>query len=265
MKAGKPPKFLADELRPLAFCYAPSLMALEALKARRSINDNQARTLLSLARPDFSSTTRNRSPVARHYLEILGVEALSDLRESEAESNGVCEAFGRDRSRQLLRKTATEAALRKELRMCPTFLHLATHGIAPDTSALGTAEEALPRNVKEASPEEINAAPCGNVALALAMPAERPLKQDQDGFLELSEIYGLRLGNCELVALSSCSTNVGLRQPLEMGATLSRAFLSAGARRVVASQWPVPDKSTAELIGATLPRDCGSRASGQNL
>ena len=66
--------------------------------------------------------------------------------------------------------------------------------------------------------------------------------------LELSEIYGLRLGKCELVALSACSTNVGLRQPLEMGATLSRAFLSAGAWRVVASQWPVPDKSTAELM-----------------
>ena len=90
-------------------------MVLEALKARRSTTDNQVRTLLSLARPDFSNTTRNRSLVARHYLEILGVEALSDLRESEAESNGVCEAFGRDRSRQLLRNTATEAALRKEL------------------------------------------------------------------------------------------------------------------------------------------------------
>jgi CHAT domain-containing protein len=31
---------------------------------------------------------------------------------------------------------------------------------------------------------------------------------------------------------------------------MARAFLAAGARRVVCSQWDVDDESTAELIGA---------------
>jgi CHAT domain-containing protein len=50
--------------------------------------------------------------------------------------------------------------------------------------------------------------------------------------------------------LSACVTNVGPQQPLEAGVTLASGFLSAGARRVVASHWSVDDQSTAELMEA---------------
>jgi CHAT domain-containing protein len=48
--------------------------------------------------------------------------------------------------------------------------------------------------------------------------------------------------------LSACVTHVGPQPPLEAGVTLASAFLTAGARRVVASQWSVADESTAVLM-----------------
>jgi CHAT domain-containing protein len=42
---------------------------------------------------------------------------------------------------------------------------------------------------------------------------------------------------------------VGPQRPLEAGVTLAGGFLTAGARRVVASHWSVDDRSTAELMG----------------
>jgi CHAT domain-containing protein len=88
-------------------------------------------------------------------------------------------------------------------------------------------------------------------ALALTPPENfQTATTENDGFLSLFEIYGLPLKNCELVVLSACQTNVGPDRPLEAGSTMARAFLAAGARRVVCSHWDVDDESTAELIGA---------------
>lgn len=66
----------------------------------------------------------------------------------------------------------------------------------------------------------------------------------EDGFLTLSEIYGLKL-NADLVTLSACKTGLGLRVSGEGVIGLSRAFMIAGARSVLVSLWEVADESTA--------------------
>ena len=71
---------------------------------------------------------------------------------------------------------------------------------------------------------------------------------EDDGFLRLHEIYGLRL-DADLAVLSACASNAGRVVAGEGVFALSRGFLVAGARRVVASQWPVDDASTAALMG----------------
>ncbi len=71
---------------------------------------------------------------------------------------------------------------------------------------------------------------------------------DDDGVLNLQEVYALPLGGCELAVLSACQSNLGPNRNLEAGSTLTRAFLSAGARRVVASLWSVADDSTRLLM-----------------
>jgi CHAT domain-containing protein len=58
----------------------------------------------------------------------------------------------------------------------------------------------------------------------------------------------LSLPDCELMVLSSCETKVGVDRPLEAGSTLARAFLAAGVRDVVCSQWSVDDAASAALV-----------------
>lgn len=53
----------------------------------------------------------------------------------------------------------------------------------------------------------------------------------------------------ELVVLSACETARGESSKNEVAAGLARAFLGGGARRVIATLWPVNDLATATLMG----------------
>jgi CHAT domain-containing protein len=79
--------------------------------------------------------------------------------------------------------------------------------------------------------------------------------------LHVNEICALDFRRCELAALSACSTSVDLAmvnerprdretylRQLDTGNSLARAFLVAGAARVVASFWDVEDKATCDLM-----------------
>lgn len=71
--------------------------------------------------------------------------------------------------------------------------------------------------------------------------------RQQNGFLQLHQIYNLRLP-AEMVVLSACETGVGRRMRGEGLNGISRGFMYAGARRVVASLWKVNDDSTSQLM-----------------
>jgi CHAT domain-containing protein len=71
--------------------------------------------------------------------------------------------------------------------------------------------------------------------------------RDQDGFLRVQDVYNLRLP-AELVVLSGCQTAAGRAVPGEGPMGLARGFMYAGARRVVASLWPVDEAPTAQLM-----------------
>jgi CHAT domain-containing protein len=81
--------------------------------------------------------------------------------------------------------------------------------------------------------------------VVLSLIYERGVKQD--GFLRLHDIYGLRLA-ADLVVLSGCQTALGKEIRGEGLIGLTRGFMYAGARAVVASLWQVDDESTAELM-----------------
>jgi CHAT domain-containing protein len=69
----------------------------------------------------------------------------------------------------------------------------------------------------------------------------------QEGYLRLTDIYELSLP-VDLVVLSACRTALGKRVRGEGLIGLTRAFMSAGAARVIASLWRVDDTATAELM-----------------
>jgi len=122
------------------------------------------------------------------------------------------------------------------------YLHLATHGL------MGSAERPY------------------DASLALTQPQE-PTPEDI-GFLRLQDLiskWAGRLNECELVVLSACDTQRGVRQG-DSVMSLPLGFFFAGAPTVVASLWKVDDTATALLMqrfyenlvgsshGATQPR-----------
>jgi CHAT domain-containing protein/tetratricopeptide (TPR) repeat protein len=71
--------------------------------------------------------------------------------------------------------------------------------------------------------------------------------RDQNGFLAAPEVFNLKLG-ADLVVLSGCRTGWGREVKGEGLVGLTRAFMYAGAPRVLASLWKVDDAATAELM-----------------
>jgi len=69
----------------------------------------------------------------------------------------------------------------------------------------------------------------------------------RNGYLRLHDIYNMRL-NADLVVLSGCDTALGKEIKGEGLIGLTRAFMYAGAPRIVASLWQVSDLATAELM-----------------
>jgi CHAT domain-containing protein/tetratricopeptide (TPR) repeat protein len=118
----------------------------------------------------------------------------------------------------LVGKDATEEGLRDALKKKPRWhaVHLACHGL---------------------------------------VDAERPMLSslaltpagDDDGFLTALEIFRMKLP-ADLVVLSACETGKGKVVKAEGIVGLTRAFMFAGAPRVLVSMWKVDDQVTAALM-----------------
>src|SRR5262249_22654275 len=85
--------------------------------------------------------------------------------------------------------------------------------------------------------------------------AQRPLESKLmlaagragSGELRVAELYGLTL-NADLVTLSACETGLGRITDGGDVIGMTRGFLYAGGRSVVASLWPVADEATLQLM-----------------
>jgi CHAT domain-containing protein len=116
-------------------------------------------------------------------------------------------------------------------------LHFATHAVVlderPQASFLALS---TPWSSKESRPSSST-----NAAAVLSLdPA--------DGRLTADEVYGLSL-EADLVVLSACRTGLGALSGDGM-IGLTRAFLVAGSRSIVASLWDVADEPAAQLMPA---------------
>jgi CHAT domain-containing protein len=128
------------------------------------------------------------------------------------------DAITRDGDLRLLGADATEDGLRKALARAGGWrsVHLACHGI-----------------VHERNP-------------ALSALALAPAK-GHDGFLTALEITAMTM-DTDLAVLSACDTGRGRHLAGEGLLGLARAFMAAGARRVLVSLWPVDDEATRALM-----------------
>jgi tetratricopeptide (TPR) repeat protein len=225
---GDDPKFVLDVAPPIQ--YAPSATLLFNLWQRDAVTSLKGQTVLSVGDPkymaqaatSFRDLATARSADSRY---ARGGGSLPRLPHSGTESRWVCQVLkkaGCD-CRQLTGGKATEA------QVCAAaggarIVHFACHGLVDQKY--------------------------GNFfgALALAPSGGTAYNAADDGFLTLPEIYALNLTGCELAILSACETNYGPQQKGEGLWALSRGFLAAGSRRVVASNWLVDDEAAASLV-----------------
>ncbi|WP_181391976.1 CHAT domain-containing protein [Deinococcus irradiatisoli] len=114
----------------------------------------------------------------------------------------------------------------------PSVLHLATHGFFLSSPQQ---REQLPN-------------PLLRVGLALTGAQKAMTGSSAEGLLSGLELAGLSLDGTELVVLSACETALGDAVAGEGVAGLNQAFLTAGARRVILSQWQVLDAETGTLM-----------------
>ena len=104
------------------------------------------------------------------------------------------------------------------------YVHFATHGLLDDRNPLYS-----------------------GLALAPPTPAERAEEDGLDDLLQVYELFALKL-SAELVVCSACQTGQGEIRAGEGLVGMSRALFFAGARCVVVSLWPVPDRPTQRLM-----------------
>ena len=137
------------------------------------------------------------------------------------------------------------------LKAAPRGENLSALGLAANRMAVLSPTLGQYRYLHFATHGYLDAERPGLSALLLSMLDER--NQPTDGFLRVNDIYNLKLP-AELVVLSACQTGLGKEVRGEGLLGLTRAFLYAGAARVVVSLWSVNDRATADLMAGLYRR-----------
>jgi CHAT domain-containing protein len=102
----------------------------------------------------------------------------------------------------------------------------------------------------------------GGFGALLLAPAGDDLSTE---YLTAHEIAGLNLNGMKLVVLAACSSGVGEHAGVVSLDSLTRAFLEAGASRVIAANWDVDSAYTAELMTAFYDRLAAGQKPGEAL
>jgi CHAT domain-containing protein len=188
--------------------YYPSGTLLTLARLRQASREAHKHPLLAFGDPDYAGTGFSRLENSRQ--EILQIADLLGIKRSSPHvrlDERACKSALKD-----LNRSGELAAYR--------YLHFATHGVlSADASGVG------------------------QPALVLSRSAD----DEEDGFLTMDEVFGLRLA-ADLVVLSACATGLGERVPGEGVIGLTRAFFHAGTRSAVVSLWSVADASTSAFM-----------------
>jgi CHAT domain-containing protein/Tfp pilus assembly protein PilF len=227
VEAGEPCRYLLDVGPPIF--YGPSATVLYNLTTRMASKPTEREPVLTVGNPTYGPIdvasgellALSRATGQSGYRSAGG--KLTALPNTEKEVQWIVECFRKAGMSSLAlqgdQATKAQVVSQAEGRW---LVHLACHGMTDQTY--------------------------GNFYGALALTPVDPKDPANDGFLTLAEICEMDLKGCELAVLSACETNYGPQQQGEGVWALSRGFLVAGARRVVASNWLVDDAAAANLV-----------------
>ena len=189
-------------------------------------DESDARTLAPGSRPLRTRSRSNEAPSSPLLRAVRSVgfdkpgRSIPRLPFSRDEAAAIAAAAG-PHSVQALDFKASLQTLRTTDLSKYRYIHFATHGL-----------------LNSEHPE------LSGIVLSLV----NEKGQRVDGFLQLQEIYNLKL-SADLVVLSACQTALGKDVNGEGLIGLTRGFMYAGAKSVVGSLWKVDDSATAALMG----------------
>ncbi len=193
---------------------AASMSVLSELKRSPDLRPSET-DLIAFGDPIYPDA----NDVDEGRFDPLRGRQLSSLPSSRREVLDIANLF-QDRAQVFLGREAREEKV-KSIPANTRFVHFASHGILDPSAPTDS-------------------------FLALSMTSTRT--SSENGLLQAWEILEQLQWNAELVTLSACDTGLGRQAGGEGLIGLTRAFLAAGARAVVASMWAVPDRPTAPLM-----------------
>lgn len=229
-------------------CYAPSCSVLSYVRTReRKRKPGWTLAAFGDARYADPDGKQSLNPGADQLLQALNSDRSPDgtdvvlppLPGARQEISEIAKIVGGP-VQTYYGKQATETLFKKADLGRYSYIHLATHGVL-----LGGAGHLWQQP-----------------AIVFSLYGDR----ENDGFLQLGEVFGLEL-NSDLVVLSSCLSPRGAR-PSKVDALhgLTRALLFSGTDSVILSMWPVNDVSAAKLFTEMYRRlKSGSKAEALRL
>jgi CHAT domain-containing protein len=242
--AGSPPLVVSNEIITL-----PSASVVGVLRQEAATYQAPAKTLAVFADPVFSNQDPRVSASGKNpESKADAASSLAEARRSATES-GLGELTRLRFSRQEADEIGRFAAERLKL-AAVDFAASRTLAMSTDISQYRIVHFAAHGLINNTHPD------LSGVVLSLVDEQGRP----QNGFLRLYDIYNLKLA-ADLVVLSACQTALGKAVRGEGIVGLTRGFMYAGARRVVASVWQVDDRATAELMRRFYQRMLGEGSS----
>jgi CHAT domain-containing protein len=198
----------------IAIAAVPSATVYFTLRTAPQVASS-SRPFLGVAYTQASSPVPSAASNTRGVFDLRGA-GLKPLQFGREEIVQAANVLGPG-SVTLDGEKASEAALKALPLKDFKVIHIAAHGVS-----------------SEAEPDR------AALVLAAGAPSE-------DGLWQAREIRRSRL-NADVVVLSACETGTGRLAGQEGIMNLARAFLTAGAKSVVASLWEVDDRSTATLM-----------------
>jgi len=213
-------KYLIGEYK---ISYAPSSSSLLFLSEEER-EKGTSKGLLAFGNPFYNTKASLKRKKNKTYSQVLkelytsqGFEC-SPLPYSKKEIKKISEFFSKNKRNIYLEKKAKEDVVKKISLNDYQVIHFACHSFL---------DEKFPFRS----------------ALVLALDDD----MDEDGFLQVREIYNLRM-RADLIVLSACQTGKGKLEIGEGILGLPRIFFYAGAKSVVSTLWKVNDKATAMFM-----------------
>jgi len=211
--------FLVEQFK---ISYVPSCSSLLFLLERKTPKFSAPR-ILALGNPMLTGTDLKEDPFSQPVSLIEKLYAdqgfdLSPLPFSRKEVKNVVKFFNKKNRHIYLDSRANEALIKSLPLKDYQVIHFACHGLLDEYFRFRS---------------------------ALVLSGGK--NDDEDGFLQVREIYNLKM-NAEMIVLSACQTGRGKLEQGEGVLGLPRIFFYTGAQSVLTSLWRIHDKSTSKFM-----------------